>query len=30
MAHVLEVQAGYTALFLAAALVRFTRADVLS
>jgi ABC-2 type transport system permease protein len=30
MAHVLEVQAGYTALFLAAALRRFTRADVLS
>jgi ABC-2 type transport system permease protein len=30
MAHVLEIQAGYTALFLAAALARFTRADILS
>jgi ABC-2 type transport system permease protein len=30
IAHALEVQAGYTALFLAAALWRFARADVLS
>jgi ABC-2 type transport system permease protein len=30
MAHVLEVQAAYTAVFLAAAVARFTRADVLS
>jgi ABC-2 type transport system permease protein len=30
LAHVLEVQAGYTALFLALALARFARADVLS
>jgi ABC-type transport system involved in multi-copper enzyme maturation permease subunit len=30
MAHVLEVQAGYVAVFLAVALLRFTRADVLS
>ena len=30
LAHVLEVQAGYTAAFLAIALVRFSRADILS
>jgi ABC-type transport system involved in multi-copper enzyme maturation permease subunit len=30
IAHVLEVQAGYTVAFLAVALARFTRADVLS
>jgi ABC-2 type transport system permease protein len=30
MAHVLEVQAAYTAVFLGAALLRFSRADVLS
>jgi ABC-2 type transport system permease protein len=30
IAHVMAVQAGYTALFLGAALLRFTRADVLS
>jgi ABC-type transport system involved in multi-copper enzyme maturation permease subunit len=30
MAHTLEVQAGYVAVFLAVAVIRFSRADILS